>query len=435
MAIAGSGKTGRFVPRAGRGRVMIRSVRGGKQKVNKNFHPFELERMMSEYEQRVEYNLAESGVHPVLLSELLADHPNFIDELLKTDLNYPHVNGIPELRRNIARMYPDAGPGNVLVTVGASEANYLAVRTLLAPGEEIVIMRPNYMQIWGIARNHELRINTFGLREEAGWAPDLDELEAVVSGKTKMIAVCQPNNPTGRILTAAEIDQIVAIAEKYGTWILADEVYRGAERLTDEESPTFFGRYDKTVVTGSMSKAYGLPGLRIGWAVAPEKTVGEIWARHEYVAISAPMLANKLAALALSPEVRPRLINRTREYIRRGFPVLQKWLNKPPGVFSLVPPEASAISFIQYDLEINSTELTNRLITEKSVLIVPGDHFGMDGFVRISFGLPQDYLTGALDRIGDLVAEITETAAAAWPDKGRRPKNNERTRPSPPGLS
>ena len=377
------------------------------------FQPFVMERMMSKFEQEVDYNLSESGVHPVLLSELLADNPEYVNDLLATDLNYPHVNGIPELRQNIAKLYDEATPENVLVTVGAIEANYLTVRSLLNNGDEIIIMLPNYMQIWGIAKNHDLKIKTFNLREENGWSPDLDELESVVSENTKMIAVCNPNNPTGRIMTEDEMDKIVAIADKVGAWILADEVYRGAERNTDEETKSFYGRYDKVIAMGSMSKAYGLPGLRVGWAVAPENTIDEIWARHEYIAISATMLSNKLTALALSPEVRPRIIKRTRDYIRKGFPVLQNWMDEHEGVFKLTPPEAAAIAFIRYDLDINSTEFCDRLLKEKSVLIVPGDHFGMDNFVRISYGLPHDYLTSALDRIHELIVEIKGKSANA----------------------
>ena len=370
------------------------------------FQPFLMERMMSKFEQDVEYNLSESGAHPVLLGELLSNDPDRINSLLSTELTYPHVNGVPELRENIAALYDGAGPQNVLVTVGAAEANYITTRTLLSAGDEIVIMLPNYMQIWGIAWNHGLKVKAFHLREQNGWAPDLDELDAVVTANTRLIAVCNPDNPTGYILSEAEMDAIVAVAERVGAWILADEVYGGAERLTDEQTPSFYGRYDKVVAMGSLSKAYGLPGLRIGWAVGPEDTLDDIWARHEYTTISATMLSNKLAAIALSPEVRPTLIERTRQYIRRGYPVLQEWMESHGDTFSLCPPQAAAIAFVRYHLDINSTEFTERLRKEKSVLIVPGDHFGMDKFVRISYGLPHSYLVLALDRIHELIAEI-----------------------------
>jgi aspartate/methionine/tyrosine aminotransferase len=371
------------------------------------FQPFVMERMMSMFEQDVDYNLSESGVHPITLQELLAGSPTSMDDLLATDLNYPHVNGIPELRQNIARLYNGATPDNVLVTVGAIEANYIATRTLLNPGDEIVVMLPNYMQIWGIAKNHGLNLKTFNLREDLGWAPDLDELKSVVTPKTKLIAVCNPNNPTGRAMTTAEMDGIIAVADKVGAWILADEVYAGAERESEESSPSFYGRYPKVIATGSMSKAYGMPGLRIGWIVAPPETMDEMWARHEYITISATMLSNKLAALALSPEVRPRLLKRTRNYIQQGYPVLKQWMDSHENTFSVVPPDAAAIAFVRYHLDINSSLLADRLRKEKSVLIVPGDHFGMDHFMRISYGLPHDTLTAALDRIHELIVELS----------------------------
>ena len=371
-----------------------------------DFQPFMMERMMSKFEQDVEFNLSESGVHPILLKDLLGHEAKYINNFLETDLNYPYVNGIPELRQNIAQLYNGANPDNVLVTVGAIEANYISTRTLLTAGDEIVIMLPNYMQIWGISKNHQYKIKTFHLRENQGWSPDIDQLNDIVSTNTKLIAICNPNNPTGYILTDNEIDKIVAIADRVGSWILADEVYRGAERTTDKESTSFYGGYDKVLAVGSMSKAYGMPGLRIGWVVGPVDTIDEIWARHEYTTISATMLSNKLAALALSSGVRLRIIQRTREYIRRGYPVLEQWMNRNKDTFTFTSPQAAAITFVRYHIDINSTEFEERLRHEKSVLIVPGDHFGMDHFVRISFGLPHDYLNAALDRIHDLIEEL-----------------------------
>jgi aspartate/methionine/tyrosine aminotransferase len=339
------------------------------------------------------------------LRELLGD-PAVVEELLDTELNYPQTNGIYELRENIAALYPGATPDNVLVTVGAAEANYLSVQAAVQPGEDIAIMLPNYMQIWGIAHNSGMKVSSFHLKEELGWAPDLDELDRAVSEKTRLICVCNPNNPTGYILTEAEMDSIVNAAERAESWILADEVYSGAERVIDRKTPSFWGRYDKVLAVGSLSKAYGLPGLRIGWVVAPEDMIDMVWARHEYTTIDAAMLDNHLAARALSSDVRPRIIQRVRDYIRRGFPVLDTWLKSHKGTFSVIPPQAAAIAFVRYHLDMNSTQLVKRLIREKSVLIVPGDHFGLDHFVRISYGLPHEYLRTALDRIHDLIVEI-----------------------------
>ena len=375
--------------------------------MRRDFQPFDMERLMSKHEQEVEYNLSESGVHPLRLEELLAFRPEAQSEILRTELGYPHVNGIPRLRQTIAAMYgAGATAENVLVTVGAIEANYLATRMLLEPGDEIVVMLPNYMQVWGIARNSGYRVATFDLRADRGWEPDLGQLDEVVTAGTRMIAVCNPNNPTGSILSAEAMDAIVAAARRAGAWILADEVYAGAERETDTQTPSFHGRYDKVIAVGSMSKAYGLPGLRVGWAVGPTGAIDELWKLHEYTTLSATAISNHLAALALSPQVRPQILARSRGYIRSGFPVLERWAAEQEGLFELTPPGAAAIAFLRYHLEIGSTELVDRLRMEKSVLVVPGDVFGMDRYLRISYGLPMDYLVPALGRLRELVADL-----------------------------
>jgi aspartate/methionine/tyrosine aminotransferase len=363
------------------------------------FIPFDLEYTQSIWEQKVDINLTESGVHPIRLDELLGEDGEKVAQLLETEINYPHVNGNPELRENIAALYDGADIENVLVTVGAAEANNIIMQTLMRPGDELVTMTPTYKQVWGIAQNTDHTVRPFRLKSGEGWALDIDELNEQVSDKTRIIALVNPNNPTGKILTEAEMDAVVAAADRVGAWILADEVYRGAERLQEEETPSFFGRYDRVLALGSMSKAYALPGLRVGWLVGPPATVDDIWRRHEYTTITASMLSNILAAHALSDDVRPRLLKRTREYIRNGFPVLEEWMNSQEGLFSYTPPEASAVSFIRYHLDINSTELMELLCREASVFVGAGDSFGMDHHLRIAFGQERQTLEEAFRRI------------------------------------
>jgi len=374
----------------------------------KDFQPFAMERYMSAYEQEVDFNLSESGVQPMLLRELLDLKPGSFEQILDIDLNYPHANGIPELRQNIAGMYRDAHPENVLVTVGAIESNYNSIRTLLEAGDEIVIMLPNYMQIWGIARNHGLKIKTFSLREDKEWAPDLNQLEEVVGQDTKLIAICNPNNPTGFILTEEEMQTIVGIAERSGAWILADEVYSGVEQYSDRQTPSFYGLYDRVLAIGSMSKAYGLPGLRTGWVVCQDREViNRIWSRHEYNTISAGMMANHLASMALSEEIRPAILQRARSYVRKGYSFIEQWMAEQPIKMTCVPPQAAAIAWIKYEHNINSTDLAMKLIhANPSVLIVPGDHFGIDKYLRISFGLEEEYLSKGLAAITNVLNQL-----------------------------
>jgi aspartate/methionine/tyrosine aminotransferase len=303
------------------------------------------------------------------------------------------------LREQIARLYPGSTAEDVVVTTGAAQANFTTLLTLMDPGDEIVIMLPNYMQIWGVAKNFRFNVKTFSLKEELDWGVDIDELNRTVSKKTRLIAICNPNNPTGYILSSEERRAIIKAADQVGAWILADEVYAGAEHYTDETTPSFWGDYERVFSIGSLSKAYALPGLRIGWVIAPENMAGEIWARQDYVTISATMLGNKLAAYALSPDVLPRILKRTRKYVRRGYRNFADWCEEYSHLFSMVPPQAAAIAFVRYKSKINSSELVRRLINEHSTLVVPGDHFGLDQHLRISYGLPDDYVNEGLERI------------------------------------
>src|SRR5204862_3928104 len=184
-------------------------------------------------------------------------------------LGYAEGGGREPTRAQVAEFHWKSTAENVVITTGTSEANFLALLALVNAGDEVIVVMPNYMQVHGIAQGLGARVREVWLREERGWHIDLDALAAAVNERTKLICVCTPNNPTGQVLSRAEIDRVVAIAAKHGAWILSDEVYRGAE-LDSTESASFSGRGERIVVTGGLSKVYGLPGLRIGWLVAPE---------------------------------------------------------------------------------------------------------------------------------------------------------------------
>ena len=167
-----------------------------------------------------------------------------------------------------------------------------------------------------------------------------------------------------------------------------------------------WGRGERVIVTSGLSKAYGLPGLRIGWIVGPPDVVASLWSYHDYTTIAPGALSDALARLALAPARRTRLLARTRDILHRNFPAIAEWLDSQAGAFSYSPPDAGAIVYARYHYPINSTELVTRLRTEKSVLVVPGDHFGMDGYLRIGFGDSPEYLHAALDRVRDLLCSI-----------------------------
>jgi aspartate/methionine/tyrosine aminotransferase len=376
---------------------------------------FAMERMQSTYENQVEFNLSESGVHPLRLGELV-DDAAAREALMQEALRYTQSNGTGPLRSLIASQYAGATADHVQVTNGGAEANYISTWNLVEPGDEVVFMVPSYMQTWGLARAFGATVREWPLELATGpagsprWRVNADSLAALVTSRTKLIILCNPNNPTGARFEAEDLDRIAAVAAGHGTWILADEIYRGAER-DERETPTMWGRTDRVVVTSGLSKAYGLPGLRIGWVVGPPSLVASLWSYHDYTTISPGALSDTLARHALDPARRRRILARTRRILNENFPVIERWLASHGAMFSYAPPDAGAIVYVQYHHAINSTALVNKLREEKSLLIVPGDHFGMDGYLRIGYGDEQGYLTEGLRRLHDLLRAIGGVAA------------------------
>lgn len=367
---------------------------------------FKMERMQSTWENVVEHNLSESGVHPLSLEELLTTEEK--KEMFRLPLGYSQTNGTPELRAEICRLYPGASLDSVLVTSGSSEANFLLMWSLVERGDEVLFMMPNYMQIWGLLRSFGAVVKPFFLREELGWQPDPAELKKLVTSKTRYIILTNPNNPTGARLKEEVRQTIINLAADCGAWVIADEVYQGAER-DGQLTPSFWGTYNRLFVVNGLSKAYGLPGTRIGWIVGPEEKIMTTWPYHDYTTISPSTLSDWLARVALRPENRRRILERTRAILNRNWPVLESWLEKQDGLFSYQPPEAGAILFTRYRLPINSTWLVERLIQEKSVLIVPGDHFEMDRYLRFGYGAEQEYLQAGLAKVSSFLATLKET--------------------------
>jgi hypothetical protein len=353
------------------------------------FEPFALERFQSTWENRVAWNVAESGVHPLRVSEV-ADTQEFRDAVLEQELGYPQTNGTAPLRDAIASMYPGATIDHVQVTNGGSEANCVVMMRLVEPGDELVVMSPNYMQVAGLGRALAATVKPWRVAAESAehaetmYRWDLDELTRLVTPKTRVICLCNPNNPTGARLDDATLD--------------------GVCRIAAHDTPSIWGRgYDRVVVTSGLSKAYGLPGLRIGWIVAPPDLVADTWGIHDYTTIAPGAINDRVARVALAPRQRAKLLARTRMIIRTNYPIVKRWVEKQDGL-THIAPEAGAIVFVRHAHPFRSSELTERLRQERSVLVVPGDFFGMDGHLRIGFGSDPRYLESALTLVGEFLA-------------------------------
>ena len=361
-----------------------------------NFEIFELERNQSLFENEVDYNLSESGVHPLKLSEILTRDEQ--DELLNTNLFYGYTNGTPQLRQRVADMYGSSITiKNVLITSGSAEANFLAVMTQLEPGDEIVYMVPNYLQIYHLARSFGIKVINLPIRQDLGWQWDLDELRSVITPKTKMIAVCNPNNPTGALMSDDVMDGVIEIAQEADCWLLSDEVYRGAE-LDGVECRSFAGATNKTIVNAGLSKAYSLPGLRLGWSVGSEEYINRAWSFHDFTVINVAYLSDWVASRILEYDRRKKILNRTKDHLNHNLNMLCDWAEHVPAL-TITRPKAAAITFAKMNIPMSSEEFVFTLRDNYSVLLTAGKWHGMEGFVRFGYGTPADYVQSGLDRI------------------------------------
>jgi aspartate/methionine/tyrosine aminotransferase len=357
-----------------------------------------MERMQSTWENLVDYDMSESGVTPLTLRELV-DMGFDLDDFLDQPLGYSQSNGTIPLRERIGAIYAGSTIEAIEVTNGTSEANYLVALSLLERGDVLAMEVPNYMQMPGVARSLGATIRTFSLRHETGWEPDWDEFDRAVAPDTKILYLSNPNNPTGAVLSSEAMQRIVERCERTGTCILADEVYLGAE-IDRPRTRSFWGMSDRVIVTSGLSKAFGIPGVRIGWLIGPPSLVATCWSQHDYLTIGPNKLSDRLAQTAVDARNRERCYARTRAILQHNLKIAREWLQDFGGRLTWQEPQAGAIALVKYESDVPSIQLADRVRTRQSTLIVPGVHVGLERYLRIWIGGREPFLREGLRRIG-----------------------------------
>ena len=367
------------------------------------FPSFDLERIQSIYENSVEINLTESGIEPLSLKELM--NPKEIEELINLRLGYGYTQGTPLLRQRISNLYEGADENNVLVTSGSSEAIFLSAVLTVSKGDRVVMMTPNYLSFNGVAEALGADVDYVPLLKKEKWEWDLDCLNEAVSNKTKVISICNPNNPTGSVLNLEQMLKIVEIAGRVGAYLLVDEVYIGAE-LGSKQTKSFLGMYEKTIVTSGLSKSYAHPGLRIGWIISGKRFVEEAWAIKDYTTIASSSLSQHIATKVLEPETIAKLRSRTKVLLNKNLETFSKWILPYSNHLSFLKPEAGGFAFVEYDMDINSTDLVHDLRKNEGVFIVPGDSFGIDKYFRIGLGHESIGFSKGLDLLSEGLTRV-----------------------------
>ena len=347
--------------------------------------PFALERYFARYEFSTRFILGASDCETLSVAEVLALEPGADREFANLRLGYTESKGAPSLRREISRLYNTIAPDEVLVHTGAEEGVFLFMRACLGKGDHLVVHTPCYQSLREVARFAGCPVSDWRAREEGGWAPALGELPGLIRPDTRAIVVNSPHNPTGFQLRRDEFDELVRIAAAAGIVLFSDEVYRESEYAPGDRLPAACDLYPRAVSLGVMSKAYGLPGLRIGWVATHDR---EILARMEelkdYTTICAGAPGEFMAEIALRH--RDVVAQRNVGIIAANLTLAGGFFARHRETFSWVPPRAGPVAFPRL-LAGDVDEFCRELVTAAGVLLLPGTLFGDAGnHFRIGLG-------------------------------------------------
>ncbi|PSL22265.1 aspartate/methionine/tyrosine aminotransferase [Shimia abyssi] len=364
-----------------------------------HIEPFGVEIWMNEWETRCELNLAETCVESLTIAELLTlagRNSDELSELLSMKLTYGAIEGSDRLRAAICALYEQQTRENVIVTHGTIGANMLVHKTLVSRGDRVVAVVPTYQQHFSIPESIGADVQQLRLREEDNWLPDLDALRALVQQGTKLIAINNPNNPTGALMGRDMLEGIAEIARGADAWVLCDEVYRGTNQEGAGTGPSMADIYEKGISTASTSKAFSLAGLRLGWIAGPKAVIEAVSIHRDYDTISVGMIDDHFATMAL--EHAERVLQRSREITRENLAALSEWVAREP-LISWVKPSAGTTALLKYELPMSSREFCVDLLKETGVMFTPGAALNMEGYVRIGFANGPDVLKEGLRRV------------------------------------
>ena len=370
--------------------------------------PFAVEEWMNAWEVGAKYNIAETCVDSISMNELFEltgeDKTEFLNRLCARRLSYGDIEGLPEFRKGVCGLYKTLNIENIVPTHGASGANHHVFYSLISPGDRVVSIMPTYQQLYSIPESYGADVQILHLSKENNYLPDLEKLRRLVTPKTKMICINNPNNPTGALMSEQMLREIVEIARSADAWILCDEVYR---HLSQEDGwcPSIVDLYEKGISVSSMSKVFSLAGLRLGWIATHDRSVVKSCLSHrDYNLVSCGVFDEMLAAAALKH--RDKLLERSRKIVRENLQILDDWVSSEPHV-SYVKPQAGTTALVYYDLDISSYEFCEEMYKKTGAFVTPGDCFEVPHSMRIGYAYGKQDLIDGLKAISEYIAMKT----------------------------
>ena len=330
---------------------------------------FALETYFSRWEFSARYHLTASDAESLSVRELMALAGRSMDELGELHLGYTQTWGAPDLRAAIAGTYDRAGPDDILCCAGAEEGVYTAMRVLLGAGDHAIVIVPNYQAAETVPLDI-CEVTGVPLLAEDGWRIDLERLKSAIRPNTRLVSVCFPNNPTGAIPSPEVLAELISLCRAHGLYLFSDEVYRMLELDESKRIPQVADLYEKGLSLNVMSKAYGLPGLRIGWIACRDAGVLRRLERYKhYLSICNSAPSERLAVIALA--VRSTLLQRVRALMRENLEQLETFFSSHRSLFEWQRPDGGCIGYPRYTGLGGVEAFCSSLVEEAGVLLLP----------------------------------------------------------------
>jgi len=363
--------------------------------------PFAVEQFMDKYETAATYNMGETCVSSLSIDDILwfshTSASDFTNKLLNLKLTYGHITGSPELKLAICKLYESVVPQNVVITNGAIGGNFLSLYSIVEPNDTVIVIQPTYQQLASVPAMFGAKVVTYDLQFERGFLPVIEELHDLIGiHSPKLLIFNNPNNPSGVVANDDFMKSLVQLCYNHNIYLLCDEVYRPLYHgLSEKEKPKSaldYG-YEKVIVTCSMSKAFSLAGIRLGWIASNDSDIiNDLLLKRDYNTISISMLDDYVATLALKNY--QAILDRNYEICRLNLLKIEVFIKKYPEIFSWVKPNGGSTCFIKMN-SINTQEFCETMAEKYETLIVPGEVFNRPGFIRVGFGnSPQDIESG-----------------------------------------
>ena len=361
-----------------------------------------LEEWFDAYQYEVDYDIGESGVKFRDLASLGLD-------LRGVQLRYGHHRGSPELRQLLCEQYEDFGPDQICVTTGSSEANFSVVASLVGASDHMIVERPNYPSLYEVPRSLGLQHDTLQLTFDHQFKPYLEELEQLMRPTTKLVTLTHPNNPTGSVISEKTLEDVIELVESRDCYLLLDETYR--ELSFEKPPPPAAVLSDRAISIATMSKTYGLPGIRIGWIAGPRSIIDSARAIREQITICNNALGEKIAQSVI--EQKDTFLREIREGLRKNFEALKHWMSRQ-NAMEWFEPEGGVVAFPRLKSRASTEQLCRLLVSKYRTFTIPGYCFDMPQHLRIGFGGYAEELRSGLEKL-----ELALNEYAIMPQTGK----------------